>query len=97
MRIEAGPHRVTTSQGLELHVDHPISMGQADVLYRVLDESGLDPDEVFAIELNECGVFAELVDLEGHDIDSPEPAPKRVALIPPGGRGVAISTILPDR
>ena len=59
MRVEAGPHVVTTTDGTELHVDQPLSREQADVLIGLLRQHDTTPAEVCAIEFSEGGITIE--------------------------------------
>lgn len=60
MRVEPGTHRHTSTSGMVLSVDRPLSQEQVDLLAQVITRSGQRPDTTFAIELtDEAGVFIE--------------------------------------
>lgn len=52
MRIAAGPHRVTASDGTEIHLDQPASRELADLLVQTIRHAGLTPRDVEAIILH---------------------------------------------
>ena len=62
MRIEAGVFRSRATDGTELLTDHRLSIEQADLLVRILERAGLTPDDAFAVEMSEGGMFVEHYD-----------------------------------
>ena len=55
MRIAAGPHRVTASDGTEIHLDQPASLELADLLVQTIHHADLTPSDVLAVTLHGDG------------------------------------------
>ena len=50
MIVGVGLYVATTRHGVELHVDRPLSMEQADVLAAIIERAGQTPNSVFEVE-----------------------------------------------
>ena len=55
MRIAAGPHRVTATDGTILHLDRPASRETVDLLTQTIRRAGLTPNDVISVTLHGDG------------------------------------------
>jgi hypothetical protein len=62
VRVAAGRVVVTTSCGVELHVDQRLSTTQADLLFRIMERAGTDKDHTQWIEMDEGAIRIKTVD-----------------------------------
>lgn len=50
MLIEAGPHRHTSTSGVDLMMDRRLSQEVVDLVLRAIERGGKTPDDVTAVE-----------------------------------------------
>lgn len=55
MRIAAGAHRVTATDGTILHLDQPANRETVDLLTQTIRQAGLTPSDVLSITLHRDG------------------------------------------